>query len=123
MNHGLGVERHAEVMWRAASELAIQLLGGQDRLTLTYMPKVPTAVFLYGASQVGTYGISAARHLASRGAKTQVYLPESEAHYSHVLLTELRLYRLTGGRKVVTWGKDLQMGTLDLIGTGSFLAE
>jgi hypothetical protein len=45
----------------------------------------------------------------------QVYLPEA-AHYPHVLETELRLYRLTGG-KVVTRGKDLPKGSVDLIVT------
>jgi len=115
MNHGLGVERQVEVMGRAATELAIQLLGGQHRLAPTNMHQVPTAVFLCGTSQVGTFGISAARHLASHGAKTQVYLPEA-AHYPHGLETELRLYRLTGG-KVVTRGKDLPKGSVDLIVT------
>ena len=66
------MERQAEVMGRAATELAIQLLGGQHRLAPTNMHQVPTAVFLCGTSQVGTFGISAARHLASHGAKTQV---------------------------------------------------
>jgi len=115
VNHGLGVDRQAEVMGRAATELAIQLLGGQHRLTPTNMHQVPTAVFLCGTSQVATYGISAARHLASHGAKTQVFLPEA-AHYPHVLEAELRLYRLTGG-KVVTRGKDLPKGPVDLIVT------
>ena len=45
----------------------------------------------------------------------QVYLPEAD-HYPHVLETELRLYRLTGG-KVVTRGKDLPKGSVDLIVT------
>jgi len=115
VNHGLGLDRQAEVMGRAATELAIQLLGGQHRLTPTNMHQVPTAVFLCGTSQVGTFGISAARHLAGHGVKTQVYLPEA-AHYPHVLEAELRLYRLTGG-KVVTRGKDLPKGSVDLIVT------
>merc|ERR1712096_130314 len=46
VNHGLGLDRQAEVMGRAATELAIQLLGGQHRLTPTNMHQVPTAVFL-----------------------------------------------------------------------------
>jgi len=114
-NHGLGLERQAEIMGRAATELAIQLLGGQHRLSPTNMHQVPTAIFLCGTSQVGTFGICAARHLASHGAKTQVYLPEA-AHYPHVLETELRLYRLTGG-KVVSRGKDLPKSSVDLIVT------
>ena len=30
-NHGLGLEKQAELMGRAATELALQLLGGQHR--------------------------------------------------------------------------------------------
>ena len=44
-----------------------------------------------------------------------MFLPEA-AHYPHVLEIELRLYRLTGG-KVVTRGKDLPKGAVDLIVT------
>lgn len=118
VNHGLGLERQAEVMGRAATELAIQLLGGQHRLNPSNLHQVPTAVFLCGTSQVGTLGLAAARHLSGHGVRTQVYLPEA-ALYPHVLEAELRLYRLTGG-KVVTKGKDLPKGTsntVDLIVT------
>jgi len=117
-NHGLGLERQAEVMARAATELAIQLLGGQHRLNPSNMHQVPTAVFLCGTSLVGSLGLAAARHLSGHGVKTQVYLPEAGT-YPHVLEAELRLYRLTGG-KVVTKGKDLPNGsanTVDLIVT------
>jgi hypothetical protein len=43
----------------------------------------------------------------------QVFLPEL-ALYSQSLETELRLYRLTGG-KVVTRAKDLPKGAVDII--------
>ena len=78
---------------RAATELAIHLLGGQHRLNPSNMHQVtlasdwstlsilasdwstlqvPTAVFLCGTSSVSALGLAAARHLASHGVKTQV---------------------------------------------------
>jgi len=112
-SHGIGLERLAEMMGRAATELAIHLLGGQHRLNPSNMHQVPTAVFLCGTSQVATFGLASARHLASHGVKTQVLLPEA-SRYPQPLDTELRLYRLTGG-KVVTKARDLPSGAVDMI--------
>lgn len=112
-NHGIGLARLAEMMGRAATELAIHLLGGQHRLNPSNMHQVPTAVFLCGTSQVATFGLASARHLASHGVKTQVLLPEA-SRYPAPLDTELRLYRLTGG-KVVTKARDLPSGAVDMI--------
>jgi len=114
-NHGMGLERQAEVMGRAATELALQLLGGGHRLNPTNMHQVPMAVFLCGVNTVGTLGLAAARHLASHGVKCLVYLPESPI-YPHTLESELRLYRLTGG-KVVNRGRELPGGSVDLVVT------
>lgn len=112
-SQGFGLEKQAELMGRAATELALQLLGGQHRLAVTNAHQLPLAVVLCGTSQPGTLGLAAARQLASHGVRTQVYLPEL-ALYSHTLETELRLYRLTGG-KVVTRAKDLPKGAVDII--------
>jgi len=112
-NHGIGMERLAEMMGRAATELAIHLLGGQHRLNPSNMHQVPTAVFLCGTSQVATFGLASARHLASHGVKTQVLLPEA-ARFPPALEAELRLYRLTGG-KVVSKARDLPSGAVDMI--------
>ena len=38
---------------------------------------MPTAVFLCGTSLVTALGLAAARHLASHGVKTQVFLPDA----------------------------------------------
>merc|ERR1719245_1214229 len=107
------MERLAEMMGRAATELAIHLLGGQHRLNPSNMHQVPTAVFLCGTSQVATFGLASARHLASHGVKTQVLLPEA-ARFPPALEAELRLYRLTGG-KVVSKARDLPSGAVDMI--------
>jgi len=112
-SHGIAMDRLAEIIGRAATELAIHLLGGQHRLNPSNMHQVPTAVFLCGTSQVATFGLASARHLASHGVKTQVLLPEA-ARYPAALETELRLYRLTGG-KVVTKARDLPSGAVDMI--------
>merc|ERR1719147_596014 len=79
------------------------------------MHQVPTAVFFFGINTAGTFGLYGARHLASHGVKSLVYMPEASV-YPHTLEAELRLYRLTGG-KVVTKGKDLPKGSVDLIVT------
>lgn len=112
-NHGLGLDKQCEVMARAATELAVHLIGGQHRLAPTNMHQVPVAVIMSGPSQSGVFALSAARHLAGHGVKTQVYLPEL-GHYPHLLEQELRLYRLTGG-KVVNKTKDLPKGAVDLV--------
>jgi NAD(P)H-hydrate repair Nnr-like enzyme with NAD(P)H-hydrate epimerase domain len=67
------------------------------RLAVTNSHQLPLAVVLCGTGQPGTLGLAAARQLASHGVRTQVYLPEL-AHYPHTIETELRLYRLTGGK-------------------------
>lgn len=112
-NHGLGMDKQCEVMARAATELSISLLGGQHRLAPNNSHQVPVAVFLAGPSDVGVLALAAARHLASHGVRTQVYLPEL-GRYPHLVDQELRLYRLTGG-KVVNKIKDLNKGAVDLV--------
>jgi len=112
-SHGISVERQAELLGRAATELAIHLLGGQHRLNPSNMHQVPTAVFLCGTSNVSAFGLAAARHLASHGVKTQVFLPDA-AKYPSCVETELRLYRLTGGKVVCSPGQ-LPSTTVDLI--------
>jgi len=115
LSHGISRERQAEMLGRAATELAIHLLGGQHRLNPSNMHQVPTAVFLCGTSSVSALGLAAARHLASHGVKTQVFLPDA-AKYPSQVESELRLYRLTGG-KVVTRAGQLPATTVDLIVT------
>ena len=44
-----------------------------------------------------TIGLAAARHLASHGVKSQVFLPDA-AKYPANVEAELKLYRLTGGK-------------------------
>ena len=53
---GISIERQAEMIGRATTELAIHLLGGQHRLNPSNMHQVPTAVFLCGTSLISSYG-------------------------------------------------------------------
>jgi len=115
ISHGISIERQAEMIGRATTELAIHLLGGQHRLNPSNMHQVPTAVFLCGTSLISSYGLAAARHLASHGVKSQVFLPDA-AKYPANVEAELKLYRLTGG-KVVTRASQLPTSTVDLIVT------
>ena len=115
VKHGVSIERQSEIIGRAATELAIHLLGGQHRLNPSNLHQVPTAVFLCGTSNIAALGLSSARHLASHGVKTQVFLPDS-AKYPHAVESELKLYRLTGG-KVVSKAGQLPSSAVDLIVT------
>ena len=47
-----------------------------------------------------TIGLAAARHLASHGVKSQVFLPDA-AKYPANVEAELKLYRLTGGKVLI----------------------
>ena len=113
--HGVGPGRQTELMGRAATELCLQLLGGQHRLAANNAHQLPLVVLLCGRSRAAGYALTAARHLAGHGVRTQVYLPEG-VHYPAELEQELRLYRLTGG-KVVTRAKELPSGSVDAIVT------
>ena len=70
-----------------------------------------------GTGEAGVLGLVAARQLAGHGVRTQVlqhrqcslphwsmkvFLPDA-ARYPHSLETELRLYRLTGGKVGLHW--------------------
>ncbi|XP_023341379.1 enhancer of mRNA-decapping protein 3 [Eurytemora carolleeae] len=114
-DHGFGLSKQTELMGRAATELCLQLLGGQHRLAVNNTHQLPLAVFLCGTSRPAVFGLTAARHLAGHGVRTQVYLPETGTQ-SGILEQELRLYRLTGG-KVVTKAKDLPKGSVDAVVT------
>ena len=94
-DHGFGLSKQTELMGRAATELCLQLLGGQHRLAVNNTHQLPLAVFLCGTSRPAVFGLTAARHLAGHGVRTQVYLPETGTQ-SGILEQELRLYRLTG---------------------------
>lgn len=110
---GLTIERQMELMGRAATEMALQLLGGSHRLNPHNSHQWPTVVALCGSHRQGVVGINCARQLASHGIKTVVYLLDS-ANLSRLVTTELSLYKLTNNA-IITSTNDLPSGAVDLI--------
>ncbi|KAG8223806.1 hypothetical protein J437_LFUL001404 [Ladona fulva] len=110
---GLSVERQTELFGRAATEIALQLLGGSHRLNPQNVHQWPTVVALCGAHRQGAAGINCARQLASHGVRTLVYIPDSQRIPSFVS-AELALYRATRN-SVVSNVKDLPSVAVDLI--------
>ncbi|GLV43422.1 Enhancer of decapping 3 [Carabus blaptoides fortunei] len=92
---GLSEERQTELMGRAATEMALQLLGGGHRLNPHNTHQWPTVVVLCGGHRQGAIGVNTARQLAGHGVNTVVYtsVPSPEQHTA--LRTEYNLYKHT----------------------------
>ena len=84
-----------ELLGRAGTEIALQLLGGAHRLNPHNAHQWPTVVALCGPHRSGAAGINCARQLSSHGVKTIVYVENSD---DISLLQELTLYKLTGNK-------------------------
>ncbi|XP_046398528.1 enhancer of mRNA-decapping protein 3 [Ischnura elegans] len=110
---GLSVERQTELFGRAATEIALQLLGGSHRLNPHNAHQWPTVVALCGPHRQGAAGINCARQLASHGIRTLVYVADPQRLPSQIS-AELALYRVTGNG-VVSNVKDLPSVAVDLI--------
>ncbi|KAI4466889.1 hypothetical protein MML48_2g00014118 [Holotrichia oblita] len=95
---GLTWKKRNELMGRAATEMALQLLGGGHRLNPHNTHQMPTVVVLCGPNRQGAIGINAARQLASHGVNTIVYIISTE---SDDIITELALYKMTTN-KIIT---------------------
>ncbi|XP_063241371.1 enhancer of mRNA-decapping protein 3 [Bacillus rossius redtenbacheri] len=111
--YGLSAERQTELMGRAATEMALQLLGGGHRLNPRNSHQWPTVVALCGPHRQGATGLNCARQLASHGVRTLVFLLDT-ACATQQLKQELELYRLTGN-KLISKIADLPLGSVDLI--------
>lgn len=94
---GLIQERRMELMGRAATEMALQLLGGGHRLNPRNTHQWPSVVILCGPHKQGAMGINAARQLASHGVNTILYVIPSELE---IFKKELALYKLTKNKIV-----------------------
>lgn len=92
---GLSEERQTELMGRAATEMALQLLGGGHRLNPHNTHQWPTVVVLCGGHRQGAIGVNTARQLAGHGVNTVVYtsVPAPEQHTA--LRAEYNLYKHT----------------------------
>ncbi|XP_067015635.1 enhancer of mRNA-decapping protein 3 isoform X2 [Anabrus simplex] len=110
---GLSHERQSELMGRAATEMALQLLGGAHRLNPHNVHQWPTVVALCGSHRQGSFGINCARQLASHGVNTIIYLVDPTC-LSPILMNEIALYRLTNN-KLITDAQELPTVAVDLI--------
>ncbi|PNF24120.1 hypothetical protein B7P43_G03248 [Cryptotermes secundus] len=110
---GLTEERQAELMGRAATEMALQLLGGGHRLNPHNVHQWPTVVALCGSNRQGAVAVNCARQLASHGVKTVVFLLDP-THLTTQLTHELALFRHTNN-KLITTVQELPTVAVDLI--------
>lgn len=91
---GIGVERRSESMARAIAEVALHFVGGPHRLTPKNSHQKPLVVVLCGNHPEACGAVCAARHLATLGVQTVIYLQTSTV--PQVMLKEIELYKLTG---------------------------
>lgn len=111
---GLSLEKQTELMGRAATEMALQLLGGGHRLNPYNTHQWPTVAVLCGPHKQGATGVNCARQLASHGVNTIVYLdPPPGPEEPPSLKSELQLYKLTKNK--LTTSTDHLPNSPDLI--------
>ena len=91
---GISVERRSESIARAVAEVALHFVGGPHRLTPKNSHQKPVVVVLCGNHPEAAGAVCAARHLATLGVQTVVYLQTLTV--SHYLKKEIELYKLTG---------------------------
>lgn len=96
-DHGYAIERQNDLLARGATELALNLLGGQRRLSPKNLHQWPTVTIIcdepYNFRQ-SEVGLSCGRQLASHGLKVVVYVKTSS--HSDESSKELELYTATG---------------------------
>jgi len=98
---GFSLRVRLEMIGRAASEMVLQLLGGNHRLNPQNTHQKPTVVILCGSHIQGAQGINCGRHLANHcvnvTALTQLHAKES----NNIVSNELDLFKLSGGLTVI----------------------
>lgn len=91
---GIGIERRSESIARAVAEVALHFLGGPHRLTPKNSHQKPVVVVLCGNHPEAAGAVCAARHLATLGVRTIVYLQTPTV--PGFMIKEIELYKLTG---------------------------
>lgn len=91
---GISVERRSESMARAIAEVALHFVGGPHRLTPKNSHQKPIVVVMCGNHPEASGAVCAARHLATLGVQTVIYLQTSTV--PQFMLKEIELYKLTG---------------------------
>ena len=93
-NLGISVERRSESIARAVAEVSLHLLGGPHRLTPKNSHQKPVVVAFCGSHPEAAGVVCAARHLATLGVTTIVYLQGLTV--PSFMVKEIELYKLTG---------------------------
>ncbi|KAL4658776.1 enhancer of mRNA-decapping protein 3-like [Arapaima gigas] len=110
---GLTLERRLEMTGVCASQMALTLLGGPNRLTPKNVHQRPTVAVLCGPHVQGAQGISCSRHLANHEVEVVLFLPNFVKMLESIT-TELTLFSKTGGMQVSSV-KDLPDSPVDLV--------
>ncbi|XP_075713923.1 enhancer of mRNA-decapping protein 3 isoform X2 [Rhinoderma darwinii] len=111
--HGLSVERRLEMSGVCASQMALTLLGGPNRLNPKNVHQRPTVALLCGPHIKGAQGISCGRHLANHDVDIILFLPNFVKMLEPVT-NELNLFCRTEGKQVSNV-KDLPNCPVDLV--------
>uniref|UniRef100_F6VG36 Enhancer of mRNA-decapping protein 3 n=2 Tax=Xenopus tropicalis TaxID=8364 RepID=F6VG36_XENTR len=111
--HGLSVERRLEISGVCASQMALTLLGGPNRLNPKNVHQRPTVALLCGPHVKGAQGISCGRHLANHDVDIILFLPNFVKMLEPVT-NELNLFCQTQGKQVSSV-KDLPECPVDLV--------
>ncbi|CAB1331698.1 unnamed protein product [Coregonus sp. 'balchen'] len=111
--HGLSLERRLEMTGVCASQMALTLLGGPNRLTPKNVHQRPTVALLCGPHVQGAQGISCGRHLANHEVEVILFLPNF-VKVLDAVASELTLYSKTEGKRVSSI-KELPDSPVDLI--------
>ncbi|XP_040824280.1 enhancer of mRNA-decapping protein 3 [Ochotona curzoniae] len=111
--HGLTLERRLEVTGVCASQMALTLLGGPNRLNPKNVHQRPTVALLCGPHVKGAQGISCGRHLANHDVQVILFLPNFVKMLESIT-NELSLFSKTQGQQVSSL-KDLPSSPVDLV--------
>ncbi|XP_013773360.1 enhancer of mRNA-decapping protein 3-like isoform X2 [Limulus polyphemus] len=111
---GFSTERRLEMAGRAASEMVLQLAGGNHRLNPQNSHQRPTAVVICTSHQQGAQAVNCGRHLANHGVQVTVLHPAVHEAEDLWFTKELKLFKLTGG-KTTSSVADLLPKTVDII--------
>ncbi|XP_027428564.1 enhancer of mRNA-decapping protein 3 isoform X2 [Callorhinus ursinus] len=111
--HGLTLERRLEMTGVCASQMALTLLGGPNRLNPKNVHQRPTVALLCGPHVKGAQGISCGRHLANHDVHVILFLPNF-VKMLEPITNELSLFSKTQGQQVSNL-KDLPSSPVDLV--------
>ncbi|XP_055789073.1 enhancer of mRNA-decapping protein 3 [Salvelinus fontinalis] len=111
--YGLSLERRLEMTGVCASQMALTLLGGPNRLTPKNVHQRPTVALLCGPHVQGAQGINCARHLANHEVEVILFLPNFVKTLDAVS-SEITLYTKTEGKQFSSV-KELPDSPVDLI--------